>query len=122
MLLSRFLDEIYPMKRAFVTLVVIGLMTSYLSATNVQADADGRIRVLIIDGRHNHDWQGYELHISDDGKKWSAPIASGVGHEAVTKISFEPAMARFINIIQTGKSDHHRWSVSQFWVHGQLTK
>lgn len=62
--------------------------------------------------------RAFELMTSDDGSRWSEPIATGNGEGAVNVISMEPVMARHFKIVQTGSDDHHRWSLSDLRIHG----
>ncbi len=61
--------------------------------------------------------RAYQVLVSNDGVKWSAPIASGTGNSAVTSISFPARDARYIRIEQTGSDSTHWWSIHEFSVH-----
>lgn len=62
--------------------------------------------------------RGYQIVVSPDGNTWSGPVATGKGEGATNQISMEPVVARFVKIVQTGRSDHHRWSLSDLRIHG----
>ena len=49
----------------------------------------------------------YAVTISDDGEKWSAPIAVGHGQLGITTIRFPKRTARWIRITQTGSNPCH---------------
>ena len=63
--------------------------------------------------------RAWELRISEDGKTWTEPIASGVGDGSITTIDIEPKNIRHLRIVQTGESKHHRWSVATITIHGR---
>jgi hypothetical protein len=46
--------------------------------------------------------RGYRVEVSTDGRKWSAPVAQGVGAAGPTSISFKPVTARFVRLTETG--------------------
>ncbi len=58
-----------------------------------------------------------EVLVSGDGNKWSDPVTRGKGEGAINMVSMEPTLGRFIKIVQTGKSDHHRWSLTDLKIH-----
>ena len=60
----------------------------------------------------------YEVQVSDDGKKWSNPLAKGKGNAALTEINLPATETKFVRITQTGK---HRlyWSIHELNVHGK---
>ena len=45
--------------------------------------------------------RGFQVQLSMDGAKWSAPVAEGTGKGARTVIAFAPVDAKFIRIIET---------------------
>lgn len=71
--------------------------------------------------------RGWELRISDDGRQWSQPVASGKGTGGNTKISLEPTVTRFFKIVQTSQPEavdkHGRradvWDVKHIRVYGR---
>jgi len=60
----------------------------------------------------------YEVQISDDGKKWSEPIATGQGTGLKTMASFEPVVTKHIRINQTGKGGGS-WMISELHFYGK---
>ena len=62
--------------------------------------------------------RGWEFRVSDDGKKWSEPLATGLGTGRYTTISFEPLTTRFIKITQTGQAIE-RWQISEVDLFGR---
>jgi mono/diheme cytochrome c family protein len=45
--------------------------------------------------------RGYEVQVSTDGAKWTAPVAKGAGTGTTTTITFPPVQARFVRITTT---------------------
>jgi mono/diheme cytochrome c family protein len=56
--------------------------------------------------------RAFQVQVSIDGTRWSAPVAQGQGTGASTSIAFRPAQAKFIRITQTA-SDPTPWSVQR---------
>ena len=54
-----------------------------------------------------------------DGKKWSDPLAIGVGKHPVTDISFPTAQAKYIRITQTGRASGLYWSIHEMQIYGK---
>ena len=59
---------------------------------------------------------GYAIAISDDGAKWSPPIAAGRGQLGMTTITFPLATARWIRVTQTGEDATYPWSIYEMKV------
>lgn len=59
---------------------------------------------------------GFSLTVSDDGEKWSEPIATGSGAPGMTLIRFPMQHSRYLRITQTGASDKYHWSVYELDV------
>ena len=59
---------------------------------------------------------GYEVRVSDDGKKWSKVLASGSGSHPETEIAFAPVNARYIRVTQTGRRSGKFWSIHQLGI------
>ena len=57
--------------------------------------------------------RGYKVELSTDGNTWGQPVASGRGSGPVTDIIFNPAMAKFIRITQTGEVEGLFWSIHE---------
>ena len=56
----------------------------------------------------------FRLQISDDGRKWSAPITEGAGSGRTTVISFKPVRTKFLRITQTGAEENTpAWSIQK---------
>ncbi|MBI1331261.1 MAG: Bacterial alpha-L-rhamnosidase [Armatimonadetes bacterium] len=53
----------------------------------------------------------YEVRVSDDGRTWSEPVASGEGHLGITRIAFPLRRARWIRVTQTGSDAKRNWSI-----------
>ena len=60
--------------------------------------------------------RGYKVELSDDGKNWGAPVATGKGDSPVTDIRFAPSKAKFIRITQTGAVDGLFWSIHELQI------
>ncbi len=60
----------------------------------------------------------YEVQVSNDGRKWSRPVAKGKGDGAVTEIAFDPTEAKFVRITQTGKHKLY-WSIHELNINGK---
>lgn len=62
--------------------------------------------------------RGYSVRISDDGKTWSDPVATGKGSGTSTMASFEPVETQHIKVEATGQA-LKRWMVSEIDVFGE---
>ena len=60
--------------------------------------------------------RGYTVELSNDGKEWSKPIATGVGTPGLTEIRFNPAKTKFIRITQTGSAEGTFWSIHELEI------
>ncbi|MBK1827634.1 DUF7133 domain-containing protein [Haloferula rosea] len=78
-----------------------------------------RLNGLSLDTRRSKgDYpRGYQIQVSNDGKRWSDPIAAGVG-SVETKIVFPQVETRFLRITQTGK-DRLYWSIHEMNLLGK---
>ena len=61
--------------------------------------------------------RGFEVTLSEDGKKWNKPVAKGKGETARTEIDFDAQTAKFVRITQTG-SHKLFWSIHELDVLG----
>jgi hypothetical protein len=62
--------------------------------------------------------RAYAVTVSMDGKKWSKPVAQGMGEGTRTTIAFAPARAQFVRITQTDNiPDAPAWSVRNLRVY-----
>jgi hypothetical protein len=59
----------------------------------------------------------FSVFLSDDGVKWSNPIATGKGELGITTISFPTQKARYIRVNQTGTDATYHWSIYEFDVY-----
>lgn len=95
-------------------------------AVDLQRSAE--ITAIVLETREPH-WypRSWDLRISQDGKIWSAPIASGKGSGPQTAITVEPTVTRFFKVTLTAGSEKQDpsekrpdlWQVSDFRVHGR---
>ncbi len=53
----------------------------------------------------------YSVSVSQDGEKWSDPVATGSGNPGITTITFPAQQARYIRITQTGVKALYNWSI-----------
>lgn len=58
--------------------------------------------------------RGYELYVSDDGKRWGSTIKSGRG-SAVTIIAFQNVTTRHLKIVQTGTLSREHQNADSAW-------
>lgn len=58
----------------------------------------------------------FSVSVSNDGTKWSEPIATGSGQLGITTITFPNQNARYIRITQTGTSAKYHWSIYEIDV------
>lgn len=72
--------------------------------------------VLDAGGSANDYPRGYQVSLSDDGVKWSEPVAKGDSKNPVTDIQFPAARTKFIRITQLGKADGNFWSIHELQV------
>ena len=63
--------------------------------------------------------RGYQVESSVDGKKWSEPLAIGVGKHPMTDISFSTTEAKFLKITQTGRVNGLYWSIHEMQIFGK---
>ncbi len=59
---------------------------------------------------------GYEVRLSDDGVKWTAPVAAGHGTGARTEVLFAPARTRYLRITLTASAPGRNWSIGELQV------
>jgi mono/diheme cytochrome c family protein len=58
--------------------------------------------------------RGYQVQVSADGVKWSAPVAQGQGTGVSTRIAFSPVSAKFVRITQTATTENAPpWSIQR---------
>jgi hypothetical protein len=55
----------------------------------------------------------YKVEVSDNGKKWKKPVATGRGNARTTEIQFKPVTTKFIRITQMGKARGLYWSIHE---------
>jgi alpha-L-rhamnosidase len=60
--------------------------------------------------------KAYSVSVSDDGARWSGPVAAGAGRPGITTIVFPEQTARFIRITQTGTDATYHWSIYELDV------
>jgi mono/diheme cytochrome c family protein/glucose/arabinose dehydrogenase len=62
--------------------------------------------------------RGYKVTLSDDGKIWTEPVATGAGAHPLTAIYFDQPTTSFIKIEQTGNTDGLYWSIHELEILG----
>lgn len=63
--------------------------------------------------------RGYELYVSNDGMTWSGPIVKGKNEQSVLRLSFPAQTARYIKLVQTGKT-WHDWVIANLEVYAPV--
>jgi hypothetical protein len=58
----------------------------------------------------------YSVEVSNNGKNWSTPIATGSGTLGITEIKFPPQRARYIRVKQNGTDPLYHWSIYELSV------
>ena len=58
----------------------------------------------------------YSVEVSNNGKNWSTPIATGSGTLGITEIKFPPQLARYIRVKQNGTDPLYHWSIYELSV------
>lgn len=54
----------------------------------------------------------YDVHVSEDGSNWGAPVASGAGVQSgTTEINFDAQSVRYLRFTQTGSTNFNWWSI-----------
>lgn len=84
-----------------------------------------KVMSLTLDTRgSDHDYpRGYLVHVSDDGKSWSDPVARDSGDDPITEIEVDaPEPVRHIRITQTGISNSKFWSIHELSIKGLLAR
>src|SRR5439155_15228696 len=62
-----------------------------------------RLTQLVLDSFYEDRYpRAYMIQVSNDGKTWSQPIAEGKGEGIFTHVTFEPVVARYFKITETG--------------------
>jgi hypothetical protein len=62
--------------------------------------------------------RGYSVQVSQDGKTWSKPVATGKGQGRHTTIAFAPVRAKFVRVTQTDTvAGAPEWSVGNLRVY-----
>ncbi len=74
-------------------------------------------RLTLDAGSSANDYpRGYQVYVSNDGQNWGNPIASGTGTTAFLPVTFATQNARYLKIVQTGKSSSFWWSIAELNV------
>ena len=69
-------------------------------------------KIILNSGVKINDYpRGYEIYVSKDGVDFGNAVSSGVGTKGVTIINLSLQNARFIKIVQTGKTENTYWSI-----------
>lgn len=78
----------------------------------------GSIRKLVLDcQRSSGDYpRGYEVYLSGSRRSRGTLVAKGKGTNWNTVIKFKPTTARYITIVQTGKSEGLFWSIHKLTI------
>lgn len=74
-------------------------------------------KIVLVSSWAPYDYpRGYRVYVSDDGRDWGSPIATGSGTRSLTEINFARQTKRFIKLEQTGTDDYYWWSIFEFEV------
>lgn len=72
--------------------------------------------ITLSTGHHPQDYpNSYRMYVSDDGKTWNEPVASGQGTNGDLTISFPVQNVRYLKIVQTGWSSNW-WSIAELSI------
>ncbi len=72
--------------------------------------------IILNAGTSTNDYpRQFQVYVSNDGNTWGNPVAAGTGTSALITASFPPQTARYIKVVQTGKSSNW-WSMAEFNV------
>ena len=63
--------------------------------------------------------RGYAIYVSNDGAEWGQPVAQGKNEQSVLRVSFPTQTARYLKIVQTGKT-WHPWTIANLEVYAPL--
>jgi hypothetical protein len=65
----------------------------------------------------------FRIQLSTDGSAWGKPVAEGKGSHDTTVATFQPVMAKFVRVTQTGRADGApAWSVLNMRIYEQNAK
>ncbi len=79
--------------------------------------------IILNSERSRNDFpRGYEVKVSEDGKKWSEVLAKGRGQHPATTIELPRVPGRFLRITQTGRAGRWYWSIHELQVFGIAKK
>jgi glucosylceramidase len=75
---------------------------------------------LVLDtGTSTGDYpRGYTVSVSDDGTRWSEPVATGAGGGQITTIHLPGGRARLVRVTLTAPSGNW-WSVADVRAYGR---
>jgi len=85
----------------------------------VDLGLEQKVTRLILDTRNSPgDYpRGSEVYISFDGKSWGEPVLKSGPQRPITRLIFpEPVRARFIKIVQTGRTEGLFWSIHELKI------
>ena len=60
--------------------------------------------------------RGYRVELSNDGKSWGQPVATGRGNNPLTEVFFPATKCKFVRITQTGSVGGLYWSIHELKV------
>ena len=62
----------------------------------------------------------YSVSVSNNGKEWGKPVATGSGQPGITTVLFPLQDARYLKITQTGTDTTYHWSVYEIDVYRRM--
>jgi putative heme-binding domain-containing protein len=87
----------------------------------IELPEPAKVLALTLDTRGSNDDypRGYLVHVSNDGKTWSKPVAEGRGVHPVTEIELNSSdPTKYIRVTQTGHSGSKYWSIHELTIKG----
>ena len=85
----------------------------------VDMGLEQKISRIILDTRGSSgDYpRGCEVYVSFDGKSWGKPVLTSKPQRPITRLVFsEPVRARFVKIVQTGRTEGLFWSIHKMRI------
>ncbi|MFT7514123.1 MAG: mono/diheme cytochrome c family protein, partial [Candidatus Omnitrophota bacterium] len=80
-----------------------------------------KLESIVLDSQNSaRDYpRAWTVHVSDDGEKWSEPVASGKGGGSITEILLPGVTTRYVRINQHGQASGLFWSIHNLEVCGK---
>ena len=59
----------------------------------------------------------YRVSLSDDGERWTTPVAEGIGTQSITTIECDVRKGRYVKLEQRGHHEKYWWSISDIRIY-----